>query len=36
LRVPVFVPGCPALDCPLPVFDRVTNAAFDPAFVGTW
>jgi len=36
LRVPVFVPGCPALDCPLPVFDRVVNAALDPAFVGNW
>jgi len=36
LRVPVFVPGCPALDCPLPIFDRVASAALDPAFVGTW
>jgi 4-phytase/acid phosphatase len=35
-RVPVFVPGCPALDCPLETFDRVINAAIDPAFVGTW
>jgi hypothetical protein len=33
---PVFVPGCPGLDCPLATFDRVANAAIDPAFVATW
>jgi 4-phytase/acid phosphatase len=36
LRAPVFVPGCPAFDCPLQTFDRVAGAALDPAFVGTW
>ncbi len=35
-RVPVFVPGCSQLDCPIPIFDRVVGAAIDPAFVGTW
>lgn len=35
-RVPVFVPGCPTLDCPLTTFDRIANAAIDPAFVGHW
>jgi 4-phytase/acid phosphatase len=36
LRTPVFVPGCPALDCPLQTFERVARDAIDPAFVGTW
>ena len=35
-RVPVYIPGCPSLDCPLPVFDAVVKAAVDPHFVGTW
>jgi 4-phytase/acid phosphatase len=35
-RVPVFVPGCPALDCPLSTFDHIAAAAIDPAFVGSW
>jgi 4-phytase/acid phosphatase len=35
-RAPVFVPGCPALDCPLDAFDRATAAAIDPAFVAPW
>lgn len=35
-RVPVFVPGCPALDCPLTTFDRIANGAIDPVFVGNW
>jgi 4-phytase / acid phosphatase len=35
-RVPVYVPGCPTLDCPLPTFDAVAKAAIDPRFVGTW
>jgi 4-phytase / acid phosphatase len=26
LRVPVYVPGCPSLDCPLPMFLRLTTA----------
>jgi len=36
LRAPVYVPGCPALDCPMPTFDSVVGAAIDPAFVGSW
>jgi 4-phytase/acid phosphatase len=35
-RVPVFVPGCPTLDCPIATFDRIVNASIDPAFVGSW
>jgi len=35
-RVPVFVPGCSQLDCPISTFDRVVSAAIDPAFVGPW
>jgi len=35
-RVPVFVPGCPALDCPISSFDRVVATTIDPAFVITW
>ena len=35
-RVPVFVPGCPALDCPVSAFDRVVLSQIDPAFVGAW
>ncbi len=35
-RVPVFVPGCPALDCPVASFDRIVDRAIDPAFVATW
>jgi 4-phytase / acid phosphatase len=27
LRVPVYVPGCPALDCPLPVFESIVDGA---------
>jgi 4-phytase / acid phosphatase len=36
LRVPVYVPGCPALDCPFETFSGVVNAAIDPAFVTQW
>jgi 4-phytase / acid phosphatase len=36
LRVPVYVPGCPAFDCPLPTFSKIVNAAIDPAFVTSW
>ena len=32
-RVPVYVPGCPSLGCPLETFANVVNAAIDPAFV---
>ncbi len=35
-RVPVSVPGCPQLDCPISTFDRVVGGAIDPTFVGTW
>jgi len=35
-RVPVFVPGCPSLDCPISAFDRAASGSIDPAFVGTW
>jgi len=35
-RVPVLVPGCPQLDCPISTFDRVAAGAIDPTFVGTW
>jgi 4-phytase/acid phosphatase len=35
-RVPVLVPGCPQLDCPISAFDRVVEGAIDPTFVGTW
>jgi 4-phytase / acid phosphatase len=31
LRVPVYVPGCPGFDCPLPVFTSIADAAvFEP------
>lgn len=33
VRVPVFVPGCPALDCPLPIFDAVVTASIDLDYV---
>lgn len=32
-RVPVYVPGCPSLDCPVDTFASVVNAAIDPRFV---
>lgn len=32
-RVPVFVPGCPSLDCPIDTFANVVNGAIDPKFV---
>lgn len=35
-RAPVYVPGCPSLDCPLATFDRVVAGAIDPQFVGAW
>ncbi len=36
LRVPVYVPGCPGLDCPFATFSSIVNAAIDPAFVTAW
>jgi hypothetical protein len=35
-RVPVYVPGCPALDCPFSTFNSVISAAINPAFVSSW
>ncbi len=35
-RVPVFIPGCPSLDCPIPSFDHVVASAIDPAYVIPW
>jgi 4-phytase/acid phosphatase len=32
-RVPVYVPGCPTLDCPIDTFASVVNGAIDPTFV---
>jgi 4-phytase/acid phosphatase len=36
LRVPVYVPGCPALDCPFATFRTIVTAAVDPRFVAPW
>jgi 4-phytase / acid phosphatase len=36
LRVPVYVPGCPSLDCPFATFGRIVRGAIDPAFVAKW
>lgn len=36
LRVPVYLPGCPALDCPFATFRNVVTAAVDPRFVAPW
>lgn len=36
IRVPVYVPGCPAYDCPFTTFESVVNAAIDPSFVAPW
>ncbi|MGA8796106.1 MAG: histidine-type phosphatase [Candidatus Cybelea sp.] len=36
LRVPVYVPGCPALDCPFATFRKIVTAAVDPRFVAPW
>src|SRR5579883_206608 len=36
LRVPVYFPGCPSLDCPIGTFTSVVNAAVDPSFVANW
>jgi 4-phytase/acid phosphatase len=35
-RVPVYVPGCPDLDCPFDTFRTIVGAAIDPAFVAPW
>jgi 4-phytase / acid phosphatase len=36
LRVPVYIPGCPSLDCPMGTFTRVIDTAIDPRFVTSW
>jgi 4-phytase/acid phosphatase len=36
LRVPVYVPGCPTLDCPFAIFRKIVTAAVDPRFVAPW
>jgi 4-phytase/acid phosphatase len=35
-RVPVYIPGCPSLDCPMSTFTAVINSAIDPSFVTNW
>jgi len=35
-RVPVYVPGCPSLDCPFAKFTAAVKAAIDPRFVTKW
>ena len=35
-RVPVYIPGCPALDCPFATFRKIVTAAVDPRFVAPW
>ncbi len=36
LRVPVYVPGCPAYDCPMGTFTSIVNTAIDSSFVTAW
>jgi 4-phytase / acid phosphatase len=36
LRVPVYVPGCPSLDCPFATFSAIVSSAIDPSFVAPW
>jgi 4-phytase/acid phosphatase len=36
VRVPVYVPGCPSLDCPFAKFTTAVKSAIDPRFVGKW
>jgi 4-phytase / acid phosphatase len=33
VRVPVYIPGCPGMDCPMSTFTNVINSAVDPKFV---
>jgi 4-phytase/acid phosphatase len=35
-RVPVYLSGCPAFDCPFATFNRVVTSAIDPTFVASW
>ncbi len=34
--VPVYVPGCPSLDCPLESFAKIVDGVVDPSFVQPW
>ena len=36
LRVPVYIPGCPSLDCPFEKFSAVVKSAINPSFVAAW
>jgi 4-phytase/acid phosphatase len=35
-RVPVYVPGCPSLDCPIGTFSKIADSAVDPSFTAPW
>jgi 4-phytase/acid phosphatase len=35
-RVPVYVPGCPSMDCPFAKFTSVVKGAIDPRFIAPW
>jgi 4-phytase / acid phosphatase len=35
-RVPVYIPGCPSLDCPLSTLDTIVRDTTDPRFIGPW
>jgi 4-phytase/acid phosphatase len=35
-RVPVYVPGCPDLDCPVTTFDAIVQRSLDKRLVGAW
>jgi 4-phytase/acid phosphatase len=36
VRVPVYVPGCPSLDCSFDKFTSVVKSSIDPRFVTKW
>jgi 4-phytase / acid phosphatase len=36
VRVPVYVPGCPSLDCPFAKFTGVVKSSIDSRFVAKW
>lgn len=36
VRVPVYIPGCPSLDCPFAKFSAAVKSAINPAFVASW
>lgn len=35
-RVPVYVPGCPGMECPMSRFTNVVDSAVDSSFVRSW